>query len=336
MSASKSLTQKSAFSLTEGKVLNKQTKDLVVKIFWSIIRILLLTGLSFVLIYPLMYMITISIRRTEDLLNPLAYWIPRSITAENFIDAFKVMKYPTAIKNNIFVDLISSALQVFSCSLVGYGFARFRFKGRNVLFGLVLFTILVPPQLIIVPSYIQFRFFDFFGIGKIIGLFVGRPVTANLLDTLWTFYLPAMFGTGIRSGLFIFVFRQFFRGMSKELQESAYIDGCSQLKTFFQIMLPNAKPCLVTVALFSIVWYWNDFYFAAMYFTNLRTVSIALSSLREDFILMTKYANAVTDPYVLVTRIQAGCLLTVGPLLFLYLVLQKYFVESIERTGIVG
>ncbi|NCU25255.1 carbohydrate ABC transporter permease [Candidatus Nomurabacteria bacterium] len=304
---------------------------------WSLIRAVLLIGLSFVLLYPLLYTLTMSIRFSEDLMDPLSMWIPKRLTAVNFIDAYTTMKYPQAVFNSIKFGLVSSVFQVVSCSLVGYGFARFRFKGNNILFALVLFTLFVPPQLIIVPSYLQFRYFDIFGIGSLAGLFTGEKLTINLLDSVWTFYLPAMTGVGIRSGLFIFVFRQFFRGMPRELQESAYIDGCNQFKTYLKIMLPNAVPCIVTVALFSIVWYWNDFYYSAMYINQSKTVSLALSTLKIDYILVLQNFNfSNTDPYDLITRVQAGVFLTLSPVLLLYLFLQRYFVESIERTGIVG
>ncbi len=303
---------------------------------WIVVRTFLLIGFSFVLLYPLLYIITVSIRESADLMDPLAFWVPRHITATNIVDSFNAMKYPQAFMNTIILDVVSTLLQLFSCALVGYGFARFRFPLKNLVFGLVIFTIIVPPQLIIIPQYINFRYFDIFGLGSVLGLFFGKSVTLNLLDTVFTFYVPAFFGFGIRSGLFIFIFRQFFRGMSKELQESAYIDGCGQFKTFVRIMAPNAIPAFITVFLFSLIWYWNDYYYAAMFFDRIKTVSLALESLKQEFLIMAKFKNDFLDPYVLVTRLQAGCLLTIAPIFLLYLFLQKFFVESIERTGIVG
>jgi multiple sugar transport system permease protein len=160
-------------------------------------------------------------------------------------------------------------------------------------------------------------------------------VSVNLLDTMWTFYLPAMLGTGIRSGLFIYIFRQFFRGMPKELEDAAGIDGCSHFGTFVRVMVPSAMPAFLTVFLFSFVWYWNDYFFSAMFFTSQYTISLRLAILPARLQQLEQWAHQ-GDPFRIVAQIQAGSLLAVGPVLVLYIVLQRYFTESIERTGIVG
>jgi len=245
------------------------------------------------------------------------------------------MAYAKSLGTTLKVDLVSSILQVVSCSIVGYGFARFKFKGQRIMFGLVIFTIIVPPQIVAIPTFMQYKFFDFFGLAKILSLIIGRPVHFNLLNSLLTFYLPAILGTGIRSGLFIYIFRQFFRGMPKELEDAAYFDGCSPFQTFFRIMVPNAGPAYLTVFLFSIVWYWNDYFYASMYFSTLRTISVSLAMLPQSIYQQINYFHA-GDPYKVITRIQAGCLMAIAPVLILYIALQRYFTESIQRTGIVG
>ena len=194
---------------------------------------------------------------------------------------------------------------------------------------------MVPPQVIILPQYLQMSSFDFFGIGSLIGLFTGEKLSVNLLDTNWSMYLPAIFCHGIRGGLYIYIFRQFFTGMPKELEESAYIDGAGSLRTFLQVILPNAGPALVTVTLFAVVWYWNDYYYSTMFFSTKMTISSALLQLKS--MLSVQYGFvAISDPYTVLTQVNAGCLLLIGPLIVLFIVLQKYFVESIERTGLVG
>ena len=188
---------------------------------------------------------------------------------------------------------------------------------------MVLLTIIVPPQTIIIPSYENFRFFKIFGF------------EFNLLDTVWTFWLPSLLGMGLRSGLYILVYRQFFRGIPKEIEEAAYIDGCGPLTTFVRVMAPNAKHAFVTVFLFSVVWHWNDYYLSAMFFNNNMPLAVALTRLRSGLTLMG-IGDEFGDPTTVRTYLQAGSLLVIGPMLALYLFLQKYFTESLERTGIVG
>ena len=293
---------------------------------WSIFRGMLLFGLCFVLLYPLLYMISVAFRPTKELYDPMVIWIPKTFVLDNIIDAYHAMSYPRAVLATIQLGGVSAALQVISCALVGYGFARFKFIGRDLLFSLVIFTIIVPPQIIIIPI-------DFFGIGKIVGWITGTPWQVNLLNTRWTFYLPAMLGTGLRSGLFIYMFRQFFRGLPQELEDAAHIDGCGPFETFIKVMVPNASGVFLTVGLFSMVWYWNDYFLSSMYFTRVNTVSVALAGLQNSLSLV---GFDIQDPTTLITRMQAGSVLAVAPLLIIYIFLQRYFTESIERTGIVG
>jgi multiple sugar transport system permease protein len=301
-------------------------------IMWYIFRAALLIGISFILLFPIIYMVSISFRPVSEVTDPSIIWIPKTFTLENLKMVFDFMKYPEALMNTLSIGIFSSFLEIVSCAFIGYGFARFRFREREILFAMVIFTILVPPQTLAIPSYLLYKNFDVFGILKIFGLIAGQDMTINLLDTRWVFYLPSILGVGLKSGLFIFIFRQFFKGMSKELEDAAYIDGCGALKTFLSVILPNASGALLTVFLFSVVWHWNDYYNAAMYLTNTRTLAVALASLRQDL----QTLSIQGDPYQLVTRLQTGSLLTVLPLLAMYVALQRYFTESIERTGIVG
>lgn len=284
--------------------------------FWYVFRTVLLIGISFILLFPVIYMVSITFRPISEVTDPGIIWIPRTFTLENLKMVFDFMKYPDALKNTLSIGIVSSFMEIASCAFIGYGFARFKFRERNILFAMVIFTILVPPQTLAIPNYLQYKNF----------------MSLNLLDTRWVFYLPSILGVGLKSGSFIFIFRQFFKGMSKELEDAAYIDGCGALKTFLSVILPNASGALLTVFLFSVVWHWNDYYNAAMYLTNTRTLAVALSSLRQDL----QTLSIQGDPYQLVTRLQTGSLLTVLPLLVMYTALQRYFTESIERTGIVG
>ena len=301
---------------------------------FGVVRFVLFACMSFVLLYPLLYMISVAFRPVSDMYDPMVVWVPKTFTLDNMVDVFKKMDYPKALMNTVIIDFGSSIIQVFICSMAGYGFARFNFRFKKLLFAILMMIIIIPPQLITIPSYLNLKNFDFFGTGSLLGLFTGQPLTVNLLNNPLAFYIPAFFGAGIRSSLFIFIFRQFFRGLPKELEQSAYVDGSGPFRTYFQIMFPNAVTAVITVLLFSIVWYWNDFYYVSMYFSTTRTVTTALYNIRAT--LVTDSGLSIEDPIGFATRIQAACLYVVGPILILYIVLQRYFTESIERTGIVG
>lgn len=299
----------------------------------TVVRTVVIVGLCFILLYPLIYMVSMAFRPQSEILDPSVIWIPRTFTLDNLTNVMEVMNYGGALVNTFFISVVSSLLSVISCSIVGYGFARFRFKGRNLLFGLLIFTIIVPSQTTIIPLFLNFRNFDFGFIGRIPELFGFEPWTVNLLNSLWTVYLPAVFASGIRSGLFIYIFRQFYKGLPVELEDAAAVDGCGPIKTFLRVMIPLSSAAFITVFLFSFVWYWNDYYYSGMFFTNGNTVTLALSGLQDKLRTLN---NGAYDPYLYVVSMQAGCLLVVLPPLLIYIVFQRYFTESIEKTGIVG
>ncbi len=306
----------------------------IMKVFWALLRTFLIFGLSFILLYPIIYMVSMAFRGGLEVQDPSVIWIPRSLTFQNVLDAIKELKYGEAIYNTITIDIVSSLIQVAICAIVGYGFARFKFKGRGIAFGAVILTIVVPLQTVLIPIYLNYRFFSVFGILDIYNLITGANVSVNLLGNNLAFYLPAIFGMGIRSGLYIFMFRQFFRGLPKELEEAAWIDGCGKFRTFYNVMLPNAKAIIVTVFLFSIVWYWNDYFQTSMFLNNVPTISTQLSGIKG--ILAEEVKKGMMNEYQSAAIVQAGCLLSILPMLILYMFTQRQFTESIERAGIVG
>ncbi|MBO7474207.1 MAG: carbohydrate ABC transporter permease [Ruminococcus sp.] len=289
-------------------------------------RAVILIGLGFVIMYPLLYMISCAFRERADMSDPTVMWIPRHYTLKVIRETMEAMDYWETMWNTLVLNIGCSVVQVFSCALTGYGFARFNFKGRKLLFGIVIMMILVPAQVISLPLYTQFRYFG------INGLF-----SLNLIDSRLTMYLPAMTANGIRAGLMIYIFRQFFRGMPRELEDAAYIDGCGPLRTFVSVMLPNASAALLTVFLFSVVWYWNDYYVSSTFFTNTKTIALMLTNIDNELKL-----NLFNDPTVQISPRdqivwkEAGCLLSIAPVLLMYVFMQKHFTEGIERSGIVG
>lgn len=301
--------------------------------FFALCRTVVLAGLSFVLLYPILYIFSMAFRPSDEVLDPLVVWIPRTFTFENIRQAFSGMKYLESLWQSLRISLVSSVISVVVYSLVGYGFARFSFRLKKLCFAVLIFTIILPPQALLIPLYLENSYFDFFFVGKLVGLFTGTPLTANILDTVWAFYLPAICGFGIRSGILIFIFIQFFRGLPKELEDAAYIDGCGPLRTFLRIMLPNSIPAIITVLLFSMVWYWNDYNYAGMFLVDNQTLPLRLSNLK---MVLNSAAGQPLDPYQVSVLMPAGCLLVILPPLIFYILFQRYFTESIERTGLVG
>ena len=300
----------------------KSVKDKV----WPFFRFVILVGLSFVILYPLIYMVSCAFRERGDMSEPTVMWIPRHYTLDIIRETIDAMDFWETLKNTVLLNVGCSLVQVISCAITGYGFARFKFKGKKLLFGIVILMILVPTQVIALPLYTQFRYFG------IKGLF-----SVNLIDSRLTMYLPAMTANGIRAGLMILIFRQFFKGLPRELEDAAYIDGCGPFMTFVRVMAPNAAPAFLTVFLFSVVWYWNDYYVSNTFFTAPKTVALMLTNL--DSQLKIKLFN---DPSVQISLREqivwkeAGCLLSIAPVLLMYVFLQKHFTEGIERSGIVG
>lgn len=303
-------------------IMSKRLSEIV----WKFFRAVILTGLGFVIMYPLIYMVSCAFRDRADMSDPTVMWIPRHLTFDVMKQTIDAMDFPKTLLNTFLLNIGCSVVQVMSCALTGYGFARFKFKGRGILFGIVILMILVPTQVISLPLYSEFRNFG------IKGLF-----TVNLINSRLTMYLPALSANGIRSGLMILIFRQFFRGMPKELEDAAYIDGCGPLKTFVRVMAPNASAAFLTVFLFSVVWYWNDYYVSTIFFTTQKTVSIMLANLETELkIHLFDNANMNINLREEIVWKEAGCLLSITPLLVMYACLQKHFTEGIEMSGIVG
>ena len=288
-------------------------------------RFIILFGLGFVILYPLIYMISCTFRERGDMNDPTVMWIPRNFTLNVLKETLDAMDFPNTLITTLMLNVGCAFVQVISCAVTGYGFARFKFRGQKLLFGIVIMMILVPPQVIALPLYSQFRSF---GIGSL---------SVNLIDTAFTMYLPAITANGIRAGLMILIFRQFFKGLPRELEDAAYIDGCGPFRTFLQVMVPNADAAFLTVFLFSVVWYWNDYYVSASFFTDTRTISLMLRNLDTE--LKQRLFDTVSadiSPREQIVWKEAGCHISITPLLILYIFLQKHFIEGIERSGIVG
>jgi multiple sugar transport system permease protein len=310
--------------VAQGDLKRKMFVGKVASGFWSLIRGVIILGICYVILYPLIVKIPSSFMREVDMFDKTVQFVPRVLHWENYKVVWEHMKYPTAFWNSLKLTLVVSTIQLAACTFIGYGFARFKFWGQSVLFAAVVFTLVVPPQMIMIPLYLNFRYFTFFGLLPEPGI--------NLLGSYWPFVLTALTGTGLRNGLFIYIMRQFFRGMPKGLEEAAYIDGAGPIRTFLRVMLPNAKPAMITVFLFAFVWQWNDYFFTSIYMGNAEVLPVMLEGVAFD---VMKTANYISDNYRSILN-NTGMVLFIAPLLILYTVLQRYFIEGVERTGIVG
>lgn len=317
----------------------QKAKNKSLSLLWSFVRAVLIIGVSFTIVYPIMRYISAAVKDPVDIYNPNVYMIPVNYTLENLQYAIGVLNYWPTLWNTLVLVTLTMLLQVISCALAGYGFARFNFPGNNILFAFVVLTILIPMNTLMLPMYLHFRTFDVLGI---ISLIKGTD-GINLLNTRWPILILSATANGLKSGLYIYIFRQFFRGLPKEIEEAALIDGAGGIRTFFRIMLPNSVPSLVTVALFAFVWQYNDTYFASLFMPNVNLLANKIASLPADTslylpTLMGYGLNPAqrADPNHVALIVDTGILLAIAPLIIMYLFVQRYFVESVERTGIVG
>ena len=186
---------------------------------WSIVRGVIIAGICFTILQPLFVKLSVSFMSEKDLFDSAVKYIPKHFTLNNYKLALKGMDYWNSLLRTFLLSGGVALLQLASCMLVAYGFARFRFPFKKILFACVILMLIVPPQIIMLPLFMHFRFFDIFGIFKAVN---GAPV--SLLDTYWPFLIQAATCTGFENGLFIYMLRQFFKGMPKELEEAAFVD----------------------------------------------------------------------------------------------------------------
>ncbi len=321
----------------------------IIEKVWPIFRFFILFGLCFVILYPLIYMLSTAFRPSAQMTDPSVIWLPKSFTLNNVKDVWGIMDFGPTLLNTVLLNLVCSLLSVVVCAVTGYGFARFNFKGKSILFAIVIMQIIVPPQITVIPLYLQWAFFKCAGLVKLVaatgaktflGIAIkmsddGTQTYISLIDHSIVMYAPAIFANGIKAGLYILIFRQFFKGLPKELEDAAYLDGCGPFKTFIRIMVPNASSSFLTVFLFAIVWYWNDYYVSSTFFISNHTVALALQKLSATLDAQL-FNNAQVGTRKKIVWLESGCLLTIAPILVMYCFLQKHFTEGLERSGLVG
>lgn len=313
---------------SEGYLLKKTALSTATRVC----RAIMLFGMCFMILQPVLQKISVSFMEEQDLYNTTVISIPEHFTTGNYQLAAQFMDYGVAFRDTLLICLTSAILQIAVCTLVGYGFARFEFPLKKFWFACVLLAIIIPPQTISTSLYLHFRYFDVFGIFKAL---TGEPL--NLKASVIPYYMLSGTCMGLKNGLYIFMIRQFFRTIPKELEEAAYVDGCGTLKTFIRIMLPDAKPILTSCFLFSFVWQWTDGFYSKLFLGNVKMLALQLTPIAEH--LKAYIVTILNDPTGATTGymnciVSTGTLMVIVPLLILYLFAQRGFVESLSSSGI--
>ena len=298
------------------------------KVAWAIFRYVLLIGISYVVLYPFIAKVAGSFMSKEDFLDVTVRLIPRYPTLDTYKAIITENKYWLAFINTFILSFLCAVVQMATTMIIGYGFAKFKFRGNALLFYCVIFTMVVPHQALRLALFQKFRYFDLYGIIK---LLTGK--TINLINTYWPLAILSFGGLAFKNGLYIFLMRQFFRGVPDELEEAAYVDGSGVFKTFIRIIVPLSMPMMATVFLFAFSWQWTDNFYSTMFFTrtgsylmpNILTIPSSLDV--TGFEAAGVYSSAI---------INTAALLIILPLLVLYVFGQKFLVQGIERSGIVG
>lgn len=288
---------------------------IIVKIF----TYTLLGVMSFAFLYPFIYMLLTSLQSPDDVLNPQVGLIPTKLYFQNFAKAFKTIGFFKALGESVYYAAIPTILQVASTSLVGYGLAKFKFKGKKIVFSLIIASFIIPSQILMIPTYVTYS-------------------KLGLLGTVLTFALPAMFAQGLKNAIFILLFYEFFIMLPVELDEAAMLDGAGRFKIFFRVAIPLSSTIFIVAFIFSFVWYWNETYLTSLYISNASTLPMQLSRFAESYRSVyasasqsSTYTDKLNDAIYM-----AGTLISIIPLLIMYFVLQKWFVQGIDKTGLGG
>jgi multiple sugar transport system permease protein len=275
---------------------------------------LLLIGIGFVYLYPLLHMLTMSFKDLGDLLSPTVFYLPTKFYTENFSMSYEVLNYFPILLSSLSVTLVPAVLQTMVASLIGYGFARFRFPFKKTLFVIVLATYIIPPQITMIPRFVLFNNLGF-------------------LETVWAILVPALLGQGLNSAIFILIFYQFYKMIPKSLDEAAQMDGANHLYIYFKIAIPLSIPSFVTSFLFSFVWYWNETYLSSLFLgSSVQTLQLRLLTFVSAYQdLFPGQANMINEGIRM-----AATLLIILPMLIVYFILQRLFIEGIDKAGITG
>lgn len=293
----------------------------------GLFRYVLLTAIAFVFVYPILYMVSLSLMPEKDLMDVSVRWLPSSLTLTHYRHAWTVLNYSKNLPMTLCLVFVTAALQTASTALVGYGFARFDFPLKKLWMGILLLSYLLPTQVTALPNYVLFQ-------------------QLRLSDgSIKPFVVTCLLGQGLNSGLCVLIFYSFHRQAPRSLLEAAEIDGASALRTFISIAMPMAMAGVIVVSVFTVIWYWNELYIVETYIGYQSTGYDNKDQLTTLMLQMARFgqayeirgSNAIDSPDKLnAAKSMAGTMLTVLPLLIMYAFVQKKFVSSIDSAGITG
>ena len=303
------------------------------RVAWFLFRLLLLIGIAFVVIQPFITMITKSIMEAHDFDDRTVVTIPRNLSLAIYKAIITDAHYFGVFFRTLGLSLVCALLQTFSCCLIGYGLAKFKFRGAKAVFLCVVLTLAIPHGTRQAAISHHFRYFDIYGIMKLI---TGGK-TIDMMDTITPLLLLSATGLAFKNGLYIFMLRQFFRGVPDELEESAYLDGAGTFRTFIQVILPLSVPMMITVFLFAFCWQWTDDFYIPLFYTANKPMLMTYIADSAPFssLLLSLQEVGNNGSYRRAMTYVCG-LLACAPLVILYLFCQRHLVQGIERSGIVG
>ncbi len=298
-------------------------------LLFRVFRLAFLAGVSFIVLFPVLHKLVQSFMSEADIMDVNRVWIPSKLSLLNYrIVAVSLDYFHNALRS-LGLTLLVCVSQMASSTLVAYGLARFRNRLTNVLFAIAVFSMVIPPQLLMVPLVFNFRYFSFFGL---------FPEGLNLTGSILPFVLTSLTCMGYKNGIFIYIMRQVFKGIPRDLEDAAYVDGSGYLNTFVRIVLPSATSGLLVVFLLAFVWQWSDLTFTELFLPNrdlLSTVMVGFGFQYEDWYVAFN-AGARPHPGFVAAVVNTAMLLFILPVLVLYLFMQRWFIKSVDRVGLVG
>ena len=234
----------------------------------NVLRFILMLGISFVIIYPFIARIAGSFMTYEDVIDSTVAIIPKNPTIEIYKAIIAENHYFEALLNTVLLSLIVAIIQTLISCCIGYGVAKFKFKGNKIVMALVIFTMIVPHNALSLSMKMHFAQFDLFNVitwgnKGLFQLILGH--TLSLTNTFVPYIIMSIGGLAFKNGLYIYLMRQFFKGVPDELEESAYVDGSGVFRTFFQIIIPLSVPMMITIFLFSFSWQWTDEFYVGVF-----------------------------------------------------------------------
>lgn len=276
------------------------------RIVFLIIEYIFLVAVAVVMIYPLFWLIGASMKTNNEIMTSLSLF-PKKLDFSAFREGWQGTgryTYTTYFINTFKLVVPTVFFTVLSSLVVGYGFARFNFRFKKILFALVISTLLLPQQVVLIPRYLLFNRFGW-------------------LDSFKPFIIPAIFAT---NSFFIYMMIQFIRGIPRELDESAVVDGCNAFGIFAKIILPLSKSAIFSVIVFQFVWKWNDFFDPLIYLNSPKNYTLSLA-LRSSLDVSATIAW---------NELMAMSVVSMIPPVIIYVFAQKYFIEGIATTGLKG